>query len=252
MMSITDLIAILSVGISLIAVVFSYYSFRRTLHASTKPVLIFSMTSTFRWRLDNVGTGPAINLTVGDRSSDYSFVSITNCYPLAAGERLDLLWIKGAYELAAVYTDVYGNTFTTLCNGNRNRVVSGNEFPDWKPKHEQWFQMILAEGRDESPLTVEDLEDKTAADLDIMRNEIYARKGYIFKRKDLQIYFSKQPWYKPTTADHGKVFRQLSAGEKYEAHLILEYQNRKGLRTSGDIGAMLERKADRLTKKLSS
>ena len=149
------------------------------------------MTSTFRWGLDNVGTGPAINQTVGDRSSDFSFVSITTCYPLAAGERLDLLWIKGAYELAAVYTDVYGNTFSTICKGNRNRVISGNNFPAWKANTEQWFQMILAEGREESPLTVEDLEGKTAAELDIMRNEIYARKGYIFKRKDLKNYFSK-------------------------------------------------------------
>ncbi len=251
-MSATDFIAIASVVISIIAVVFSYYSFRRNFRASSRPVLIFSMTSTFRWRLDNVGTGPAINLTVGDRSSDYSFVSITNCYPLAVRERLDLLWIKGAYELAAVYTDVYGNTFTTICKGNRNRVIDGNEFPAWEPNHEQWFQMLLAEGREESRLTVEDLEGKTAAELDIMRNEIYARKGYVFKRQDLQTYFEKQPWYEGKTNDHGKVFRQLSAGEKYEAHLILEYQNRNGLRTSGNIGAIPEKKKDTSNKSLPS
>lgn len=239
-MNITDFIAASSVVISLIAIVFSYYSFYRTLHAASKPVLIFSMTSTFRWRLDNVGTGPAINLTIGDRSGDWSFVSITNCYPLAAGERLDLLWIKGAYELAAVYTDVYGNTFTTICNGNKNQVINGNEFPAWKPDQEQWFQMILAEGREESQLTVEDLKGKTPAELDIIRNEIYARRGYIFKRKDLANYFGRQAWYKPTTADHGKVFRQLSAGEKYEAHLILKYQNLNGLRTTGTIESMNE------------
>ncbi len=31
----------------------------------------------------------------------------------------------------------------------------------------------------------------------IMRNEIYARKGYVFSSADLKAYFSKQPWYKP-------------------------------------------------------
>ena len=31
----------------------------------------------------------------------------------------------------------------------------------------------------------------------LMRNEIYARHGYIFKDLDLQNYFSKQSWYKP-------------------------------------------------------
>lgn len=31
----------------------------------------------------------------------------------------------------------------------------------------------------------------------IMRNEIYARRGYVFNSADLKAYFSKQPWYKP-------------------------------------------------------
>ena len=31
----------------------------------------------------------------------------------------------------------------------------------------------------------------------IIRNEIYARRGYVFNSADLKNYFSKQPWYKP-------------------------------------------------------
>ena len=31
----------------------------------------------------------------------------------------------------------------------------------------------------------------------IIRNEIYARHGYVFNSADLKEYFSKQPWYKP-------------------------------------------------------
>ena len=31
----------------------------------------------------------------------------------------------------------------------------------------------------------------------LMRNEIYARRGYVFNSADLKAYFSKQPWYKP-------------------------------------------------------
>jgi len=34
-------------------------------------------------------------------------------------------------------------------------------------------------------------------DLRVMRNEIYARHGRIFKDRELQKYFSEQPWYKP-------------------------------------------------------
>jgi hypothetical protein len=34
-------------------------------------------------------------------------------------------------------------------------------------------------------------------DLRVLRNEIYARHGRIFKDKELQKYFAEQPWYKP-------------------------------------------------------
>ena len=33
-------------------------------------------------------------------------------------------------------------------------------------------------------------------DLRVLRNEIYARHGRIFKDKELQKYFAEQPWYK--------------------------------------------------------
>lgn len=34
-------------------------------------------------------------------------------------------------------------------------------------------------------------------ELELMRNEIYARHGWIFNRPDLQNYFQSQPWYRP-------------------------------------------------------
>ncbi len=231
-MNTTDFIAGASALISLAAVGFSYFTFRRSLSAAARPILIFSMTSSYRWRIDNVGSGPAINIMVGDRNRDGAFISITNCYPLSPGGRLDLPWLEAGIELVVVYTDVYDNAYTTICNWNRNRILSRNEFPEWEPNREQWFEMILAEGREESALTVKDLEGKTPRELEIMRNEIYARKGYIFRRKDLADYFGKQPWYEGVTADQGKVFRQLSAGDKYEAHLILQYQTSHGLRAA--------------------
>lgn len=41
------------------------------------------------------------------------------------------------------------------------------------------------------------LGDMFAEDLRVLRNEIYARHGRIFKDADLQKYFESQPWYKP-------------------------------------------------------
>ena len=46
-------------------------------------------------------------------------------------------------------------------------------------------------------VTEEDLYYKSAAELRIMRNEIYARNGYIFDNEELHYYFSQKSWYKP-------------------------------------------------------
>lgn len=42
-----------------------------------------------------------------------------------------------------------------------------------------------------------DLANKSTFELDIMRNEIFARYGRRFQDPELQAYFSKQAWYKP-------------------------------------------------------
>jgi hypothetical protein len=55
----------------------------------------------------------------------------------------------------------------------------------------------------------------------IMRNEIYARYGYIFKSPELQAYFAAQPWYKPV---EGAGEAQLSELEKLNARTIADQQ----------------------------
>ena len=47
------------------------------------------------------------------------------------------------------------------------------------------------------PVTEESLGALFAEDLRLLRNEIYARHGRVFKDKDLQKYFETQGWYKP-------------------------------------------------------
>ena len=45
-------------------------------------------------------------------------------------------------------------------------------------------------------ITDETLGDLFAEDLRVLRNEIYARHGRVFKDADLQKYFESQAWYK--------------------------------------------------------
>ena len=55
----------------------------------------------------------------------------------------------------------------------------------------------------------------------LLRNEIYARHGRIFKDKALQSYFAGMPWYKPNPAFNESM---LTALEKKNAQAILDHE----------------------------
>ena len=51
------------------------------------------------------------------------------------------------------------------------------------------------------PLTENDVKDLTAEQLRIMRNWIYAKRGFIFTTPDMKAFFSRQPWYEGRYTD---------------------------------------------------
>lgn len=70
-------------------------------------------------------------------------------------------------------------------------------------------------------LTYSDISSLSKSQLRILRNEIYARHGYIFKSADLKAYFGRYEWYKPRYSD---VTSMMSAIEKYNAQFIKKYE----------------------------
>ena len=69
-----------------------------------------------------------------------------------------------------------------------------------------------------------DLEGKTKKELEIMRNSIFARHGYRFKRKDLLNYFSQFSWYYPSTSDMSVASSSMSEIEIYNVNFIKEHE----------------------------
>jgi membrane-associated protein TcaA len=49
-------------------------------------------------------------------------------------------------------------------------------------------------------LTADDIKGLSDSDKKIMKNEILARHGFIFKDKEMKDYFSGQNWYKPKSS----------------------------------------------------
>ena len=65
-------------------------------------------------------------------------------------------------------------------------------------------------------LSEDDIDTLPKSKLRLARNEIYGRHGYVFKSKDLQIYFSKKSWYHPNPSFDGS----LNEVEKENVDLI--------------------------------
>lgn len=71
-------------------------------------------------------------------------------------------------------------------------------------------------------LTKETLSLIYESELDRMRNEIFARKGYVFSNKDYQDYFESCSWYTPAKDNRSIV---LSDIETYNVELLKERAN---------------------------
>lgn len=90
--------------------------------------------------------------------------------------------------------------------GNNNRIENYQEsFPQ-------------ASGR---YLTSADLYGRSQWDLKIMRNEIFARHGYIFQTDEMREYFRNKSWYTPKYYD---VNDMLTNVEKENIALIKKYE----------------------------
>lgn len=77
----------------------------------------------------------------------------------------------------------------------------------------------------EREMTYADVEGKSAEELRLMRNYIFARRGYIFESEDLKEYFEQFSWYVPLYYD---VTPHLSDIEKYNVNFIKEWETNFG------------------------
>ncbi|MDC1194112.1 YARHG domain-containing protein [Crocinitomicaceae bacterium] len=70
-------------------------------------------------------------------------------------------------------------------------------------------------------LTKKDIENLKRADLQIIRNTIYARHGYSYKNRIYRIFFDAQDWYIPV---HTDIKKELTDIEKKNIQLLLRYE----------------------------
>lgn len=87
--------------------------------------------------------------------------------------------------------------------------------------------VYIFEDSDSRYLTSAECEAKTAEELRIARNEIYARHGRLFDSEDLQAYFSSQDWYDGTIAPEDFDYTVLNDYEIYNVNLMKSIEDSK-------------------------
>jgi hypothetical protein len=63
--------------------------------------------------------------------------------------------------------------------------------------------------------------EMSKADIYVLRNSIFARHGYSFKKKDLRAYFDRMSWYIPV---HANIRSDITELEKQNIKLLLAYE----------------------------
>lgn len=112
--------------------------------------------------------------------------------------RLTITILTITLLLAAVGIAIYFTTSESDTATSEITVTESNTAP--APK-----EIVITEGdyyniTSSRKLTEEDIKGLSRKELSNMRNEIYARHGYIFDTEKIHYYFSQKSWYKPEKA----------------------------------------------------
>jgi hypothetical protein len=97
------------------------------------------------------------------------------------------------------------------------------------PRHDDYYdktyfattEMVNKVNASKTLLKKEDVENFSKADLYILRNSIYARHGYSFRKRPLRAFFDAQTWYMPVHVD---IRKDLTEIEKTNIKLLLRYE----------------------------
>ena len=132
---------------------------------------------------------------------DYSTMTVSVHVSETFSSETDQVWIK----------DQYMNVSNIERSGNKTSVHSDDYL---YPSNIQYISESELNGFSENKIA-------------LIRNEIYARHGYVFKKEPYKTYFSSKNWYIPNVNFSENMFNEF---EKYNKNLIVEYEKRQGWR----------------------
>ncbi len=148
-------------------------------------------------------------------------------------DRTPIKYVNGKIKIGKSTYELYictQTTYSTLVKGRKG--LGSHFFESTQGKIHHYIQFNpnnnIEKSRGRHPetsfvkLTLKDLSSFSKYDLKIMRNEIFARNGHIFKEGgEMRKYFSKKEWYRSIRKTS---HLNLSPIEKYNIDLILKLE----------------------------
>ena len=79
-----------------------------------------------------------MNIMVGHGDINKKWHAPTGYYPLAKDGESEVFDPPCAEYLAARYTDIYGNSYSTECSNNNNEFFTKNKYPEWSEERHEY------------------------------------------------------------------------------------------------------------------
>lgn len=149
---------------------------------------------------------------------------LNNLYAKMYVEKAEKNFNDGNYETSFKYlkkAEIYNYDIAKFeyyedLIGFINNNYSENDYPVYMGYGESYYIIPDSSSR---YLTKEELYQYDKSSLGFIRNEIFARHGYVFKNEDYKNYFTSMPWYLPDSRFKGTL-KELNPVEKHNVELI--------------------------------
>lgn len=99
--------------------------------------------------------------------------------------------------------------------------IDGEEIMEYPEMYRSASDVIFTINSSTKLLTEEDIKNLKKLELEILRNTIFARHGYTFKKKSYRQFFDPVDWYIPVSAD---VSKDLTSIEKENIKLLERFE----------------------------
>jgi hypothetical protein len=132
MVSIPIAVSIMALFVSMGSLVFTIWKGRYDQVTGVRPTLVFAYNDVTGWELQNIGSGPALNIVIalkehGVDSKSGKWTKPVRIPPMKKDGSFHLHWdpFNNTHGLGATYEDMWERPYTTTCGRDLNQIRRG-------------------------------------------------------------------------------------------------------------------------------